>query len=79
MTKFIAALTIAALSFGAIDASAKGNGGAEARAKLKAELAEARKNNGGDTGGSFFSSLFGGGDEDRAEADSKTGKAKTGN
>ncbi|MEM7507880.1 MAG: hypothetical protein AAF415_14150 [Pseudomonadota bacterium] len=79
MTKFIAALTIATLSFGAIEASAKGDGGAEARAKLKTALAESRKANGGDSGDGFLSSLFGGGDENRAEAGAKDSKVKTSN
>lgn len=70
MQKALLAITVAALSMGALaTADAKGNGGAEQREKLQAALAEARAQNGDtDTGGGFFSSLFGGSEtEDRAK------------
>ncbi|MEL6477108.1 MAG: hypothetical protein AAFR17_07250 [Pseudomonadota bacterium] len=76
MTKTIAALTLAALALGAQPALAKGNGNAEERAKLKAELAEARKANGENPGPTLIERLFGfGEDEDRT----KTAKNKAAN
>ncbi|MEM0945320.1 MAG: hypothetical protein AAGI70_15390 [Pseudomonadota bacterium] len=83
MQKVLLALTVAALSFGALGtADAKGNGGAEQRAKLKAAIAEARANSAdSDTGGGFFSSLFGGGDsqESAKEAASEAGATPSSN
>lgn len=73
MNKFIAALVVAAVSLGAIGASAKGDGGSEARAKLKAAQAEARAANGSDSGDNFFSRLFG---DDEEMATDRVAKEK---
>ncbi|MEM7239557.1 MAG: hypothetical protein AAF317_10965 [Pseudomonadota bacterium] len=58
MRALMTALTIATLSFGAIEAQAKG--GNDGRDEVKAELAEARKKNASsNSDGGFFSSIFG--------------------
>lgn len=65
-------IALAALAMGAtfdLDAQAKGGGAdiAEQRAALKQELAEQRAND-GDSGTSFFESLFGNGNTETSQS-----------
>ncbi|MEM8790635.1 MAG: hypothetical protein AAGE80_03380 [Pseudomonadota bacterium] len=71
MRKIVTALTIATLSLGAAEAIAKGNGGAEQREALRAELAKSRaQNDSAGSSGGFFSFIFGE-DEEKAEGKNK--------